>query len=84
MHKEFYSTTEIAHILRVSRVTVFNRIKKGSLAATKFGRNYLVSHAALLEALGQKIGENKRSNVERAVERAIKEYGETFRLLGKE
>ena len=38
--KEFYSTTEAALLLGISRVAVLKRIKKGTLPATRIGRNY--------------------------------------------
>lgn len=82
--KEFYSTTEIAHILNISRISVFNRIKLGKIKATKTGRNFIISHDSLLEALGKKVGNIRREQIERAVDRAIKDYGETFKQLAKE
>ncbi|MBI2626895.1 MAG: helix-turn-helix domain-containing protein [Parcubacteria group bacterium] len=84
MTKKYYSTTEVAHILHISRVGVFNRIKKGKLKAEKVGRNYIVSHENLLEALGKSIGQEKKDNIEKALNKAIADYGEVFKLLGKE
>jgi excisionase family DNA binding protein len=49
MKKEFYSTGEVAQILNLSRVSVFNRIKTGKIKATKVGRNFIVSHEELLK-----------------------------------
>ena len=37
--KKYLSTTEVAKLLEVSRVTVFNRIKSGEIKAEKIGRN---------------------------------------------
>ena len=84
MAKEFYSTTEVAAILRTSRITIFNWIKKKKLKAIKIGRNYVVSHEALLEALGKAIGKEKKAAIEKAVSKALKDYRETFKLLGRE
>lgn len=84
MPKEFYSTTEIARILRISRISVFNRIKSGKIRAEKIGRNYIVSHKALLEALGKTIGQEKKKNIERAVDKALGDYRLAFKLLGRE
>ena len=84
MPKEFYSTTETAQILRISRVSVFNRIKSGKIRAEKIGRNYIISHKALLEALGKTIGQEKKRNIERAVDKALSEYKMAFKMLGRE
>lgn len=84
MKKDFYSTKEAAQILNISRVAVFNRIKNGKLKAVKVGRNFIVSHEELLEALGDKIGPAKKEQIERAISRAMKDYKEVFQRLAKE
>jgi len=84
MPKKYYSTTETARILRLSRITVFNRIKSGKIEAEKIGRNYIISHESLLEALGKSIGKDKKQNIDKALDKAIEQYGEVFKLLGKE
>jgi len=40
--KEFYTTKELAELLGVSRIAVFNRIKKGGIKARKMGRNFVI------------------------------------------
>ncbi|KKQ68577.1 MAG: hypothetical protein A2626_02765 [Candidatus Nealsonbacteria bacterium RIFCSPHIGHO2_01_FULL_38_55] len=40
--KEFYTTAELAEILGISRVAVFNKIKKGEIKALKMGRNFVI------------------------------------------
>lgn len=84
MDKKYYSTSEVANIMHMTRVGVFKRIKNGKIKAEKFGRNYVVAHEDLLEALGRSLGKEKKENIERAIEKAIKEYRKTFEDLGKE
>ena len=84
MNKEFYSTTEVSRILNISRISVFNRIKLGKIKATKVGRNFVISHESLLEALGATIGIQKKKDIEQAIDRAMKDYEATFRKLSKE
>lgn len=84
MTKNYYSTSEVAQILHITRVGVFKRIQSGKLKADKIGRNYIVSHEVLTEALGRSLGKGKKENIEKAVKKAVKEYGQVFRLLGKE
>jgi len=40
--KDFYTTAELAKLLGVSRITVFNRIKEGVIKAQKISRNFVV------------------------------------------
>jgi len=47
MVREYYSIPEVAALLGVSRIAIFKRVKKGQLAALRFGRNWAVPAAAL-------------------------------------
>ena len=40
--KEFYTTKELAKLMGISRVAIFNRIKKGNIKAQKIGRNFVI------------------------------------------
>lgn len=40
--KNFYTTTELAKLLNISRIAVFNKIKKGDIKAQKMGRNFVI------------------------------------------
>jgi len=84
MDKEYYSTIEAANILRVSRKTVFKWAQSGKIKATKVGRNYIIPHSVVLEKLGKSIGKDKKANIEKAIDKAMREYEKTFRMLGKE
>lgn len=84
MIKKNYSTSEAAQILHISRIAVFNRIKTGRIKAEKVGKTYIISHENLLEALGKSIGREKKENIEKALSRALLEYEEVFKKLGKE
>ncbi len=83
MTKDFYSTGEAAQILKISRIEVFRRIKAKKMKAEKVGRNYIIPRNVLVEALGKEIGTQKREEINRAIEKAMKEYGETFKRLGR-
>ena len=84
MTKEYYSTIETANILRVSRKTVFQWARDGKIKAIKVGRNYIIPHSTILEKLGEDIGVEKKAAIENAINKALKDYEKTFRLLGKE
>ena len=84
MDKAFFSTSEVAKILGVSRISVFKKIKSGEIKAKKIGRNFIIERKDLAEILESVLREDKKKEIEQVVAKAIKEYGETFRLLGKE
>jgi len=84
MEKEYYSTIEASKILRVSRKTVFQWARDGKIKAMKVGKNYVIPYSAILEKLGKTLGEDKKANIEKAINKALKEYEQTFKMLGKE
>ncbi len=84
MPKEYYSTIEAANILRISRKTVFQWARDGKIEALRVGRNFIIPHAAIMEKLGKEVGKEKRAVIEKAIDKAMKDYGKTFKLLGKE
>jgi len=84
MDKEFLSTAELAEMLGVSRVTVFKKIKSGEIKAQKSGRNFIILRKDLPAALGTVVSEEQKKGVHQAVKKAVKQYSETFRLLGRE
>lgn len=85
MGKErFLSTTELAKLLGISRVAVFKRIKKGKIKATKVGPNFIINKKDLGEMLGEVLSPAKKQEIDKAVTKTIKEYGETLKLLGAE
>lgn len=81
---DLISTTELAKILGISRVAVFKRIKSGKLKATKVGRSFYIARKDLPEVLGTIVGKKEKEDINNAVNKAVKQYGETFRLLGQE
>jgi excisionase family DNA binding protein len=82
--KEYYSVAEVAEILGISRISVFNRIKKGQINAVRIGRGYAIPAAALEFLLGKALRENEKREIEAAVKLAVKEYGEVLEKLGRE
>lgn len=79
-----YSTVEAANILHLSRIAVFQKIQSGEIKAQKVGRNYVIPYESLEELLGKAIGTTKKEEIEKAIDRALIEYGDVFKQLGKE
>lgn len=40
--KNFYTTTELGKLLGISRISVFKRVKQGSIKAQKMGRDFII------------------------------------------
>lgn len=84
----YVSIAELAKMLGISRVAVFNKVKKGHIPAERIGRSYAISMEHVAELLhagtGRILSDQKKEEITKAVEKVVKEYGETLRLLGKE
>ena len=80
----FLSTAELAKSLGISRIAVFKRIKRGDIPVQRVGRSYLVPKSFLPELLGSALRETRKREIETAVRRTVREYGEALRLLGQE
>ena len=40
--KDFYTITELAKVLKISRVSVFKRVRQGSIKGQKMGYNFII------------------------------------------
>lgn len=82
--KEYFSTTEAAKCLHISRIAVFRKIRSGVIHANKIGRNYAIPKEELEAAMGTKITEKQRAEIKSAVKKATDEYRNAFERLAKE
>lgn len=80
--KKFLSTTELAKILGISRIAVYNKIKKGKIKAVRVGHNFVIDKKELGKILEKELTEKQKIEIGKAVEKTVKEYGETLKLLG--
>jgi excisionase family DNA binding protein len=84
IRQRYYSIPDVASLLGMSRVAVYKKVKSGEIRAIKLGRNYGISGAYVAQLLGKKVGQVRRKQIDRAVKRVVREYGELLRMLGKE
>lgn len=84
MDKKFLTTSEMAILLGISRQAVFKKIKAGKIKAWKIGRGFLISKKDFSEILGAVLTEQQKREIEKSVDKTIREYGKTLKLLGQE
>jgi excisionase family DNA binding protein len=82
--ERYITIPELARLLGVSRIAIYNRVKKGQIPAIKIGRNYVITDKTMTEILGKKTTEEGKKRIDVAVDRTVREYGEVLKLLGKE
>lgn len=81
---EYITIPQLAKILGLSRVAVYKKVKKGQIKAVRIGRNYAIARKYVTNILGKAVGEEDKRQIDRAVKKAVKEYGEVLRMLGSE
>jgi excisionase family DNA binding protein len=81
MKKKYYSIPEYAKMVGVSRIAVYNKVKKGEIKAVKIGRNYAIPEEFVL---GKSLSIKDKEEIDKAIRKTVKDYGETLKLLGNE
>lgn len=82
--EKYITTSEAAKILRISRIAVFKKIKRGELPARKIGRNYIIEKKALSPAFRRKISDADKKFISDTTSKVVEEYGEALELLGQD
>ncbi|MFQ5848011.1 MAG: helix-turn-helix domain-containing protein [Candidatus Methylomirabilales bacterium] len=82
--ENYITIPELARLLGVSRIAIYNRVKKGQIPATKIGRTYVITDKTVADILGRKVTAKGRKRIDAAVDRTVREYGEVLKRLGKE
>lgn len=85
MNKNRYITIpELAKILRISRIAVYKKVKSGQIKAIRVGRSFAIPNKYIGSILGKSLDQEDKREIDRAVKKTVKEYGETLKLLGRE
>ena len=85
MEKNGYITIpQLAEILGISRIAVYKKVKKGEIKAIRIGRNFAIPKKYIADILGKELKEKDKKEIDKAIKKTIKEYGEVLRLLGRE
>lgn len=80
----FISIPQLAKMLGISRIAVYKKVKKGQIKAQRIGRSFAIAENDVAGILGKALGRQGQRQIDRAVKRTVKEYGEALRLLGNE
>ena len=86
--KEYLSIAQLAKILGISRIAVYKKVKKGQIKAIKIGKAFAIqkeyANRNLIDIVGSPLQEEEKKDIDKSVERTIKEYGEVLERLGRE
>ena len=82
--RKYITIPKLAELLGVSRIAIYRRVKKGQIPATRIGRIYVITNQTVAGILGRNVTEDGKKNIDAAVRRTVREYGEVLKKLGKE
>ena len=82
--ERYLTIPELAKLLGVSRIAIYNRVKKGEIPAAKIGRTYVITDQTIAKVLGKEVTGAGKRLIETAVRKTVQEYGEVMKQLGKE
>jgi len=82
--KEYISIAELAKILGISRIAVYQKIKKGQIEAVRIGGSFAIPKKYLTDIIGKTLSEKDKEIIDQAVKKTFQEYGELLKLLGRE
>ncbi len=84
VNQKYITIPQLAKLLGLSRIEVYRRVRKGQIKAEKIGRMYVIKDKEVAYILGKKLTAKDKVQIEKAVKKAVKEYGEVLRKLGEE
>ena len=82
--KEYLSIPEFARLLGITRMAVYNRVKKGEIEAIKVGRNYAIPQRSIVKILNGELKSKDKKLIASVIKKTLSEYGEVIKLLANE
>ncbi len=83
-NEKYLTIPELAKLLGVSRIAIYNRVKKGQIPASKIGKTYVITDHTIANILGKEVTKSGKKRIDAAVRKTVQEYGEVLKKLGKE
>ena len=84
MKAELVTIPQLAKQLGVSRIAVYNRVKKGQIPAVRVGRNYAIRQRDVRRLLSAELTQADRRRIDEAVDAVVAQYGEVLECLSRE
>jgi len=86
--RAYISIAEAAKLLGVSRIAVYMRVKKGKIPAIRIGKSYAIpreyADKNFIDIVGGPLRDEEKRDIEKSVQRTVREYGEVLKRLGQE
>jgi len=84
VNQKYITIPELAKLMGLSRIEVYRKVRKGQIKAEKIGHMYVITDREAANIIGKKTNARDKSQIEKAVKKTVREYGEVLIKLGKE
>ncbi len=81
---KYFTTTELAAQIGVSRITVYNRVKAGKIPSELIGNRYLIPRKVAEQIILEHNAPMEKQWIENAVKMVLSQYGDVMERLAKE
>lgn len=81
---QYISIQELANVLGITRIAVYKKIKKGQIEAIRIGRSFAIPKKYVSHILGKELSAGEKREIDQAVKKTVKDYGEVLKLLGRD
>ncbi len=82
--EDYITIPKLAEKMGITRGAVYKKVKSGKIPAIRAGKIYLISIKDVASILHKDLSPENKKEIEIAVKRTVKEYGELLKMLGKE
>ncbi len=82
--EKYITIPQLAKLLGISRIAVYKKVKSGQISAKKVGRVYVISDRTINKIVGRELTAADRTQIDTVVNKAIRQYGEVLKKLGRE
>ncbi len=82
--EKYITIAKLAELLKISRIAVYKKIKRGEIPAFRIGRTYVISDRTITAILGKKVSDEGKARIDKAVKKTVAEYGEVLRKLARD
>jgi len=80
--KEYITIPELAKLLGISRIAVYKKVKNGEINAKRIGKIHAIPKEYISKILGKEVSEKAKKEIDNAIQKTLREYGDTLKLLG--
>jgi excisionase family DNA binding protein len=73
MNNKYLSIVEVAKLLKISRIAVYKKVKKGQIKAIKIGKQFAIPDKIVNEVKYRSLKETDRIRIRKAVRKTVRE-----------